>query len=135
MFRNSRRAGALLATLALVAFVASPALGATAKRSLTKLVKRYYGVPVQSMTKIDSTIDNTEPAMPLILVPSISLQQPVCRLNGQCYVAELEVCPMTIGIEQPDGQSYMCDLDCHGSTPNASHQCDCDVKLDTCKPI
>lgn len=51
------------------------------------------------MTKIDSTIDNTDPAMPLILVPAIVLQQPVCRLTGACYVAQLEVCPKTFGVE------------------------------------
>ena len=135
MFRTSRRRSAVLAALAIVVLVASPVLAATAKRSLTKLVKRFYGVPVSSMTKIDSTIDNSNPAMPLILVPSIVLQQPVCRLVGQCYVAEFETCPKTLGMEQPDGQSYMCDLDCHGNTPNANHECDCDVKLDTCKPI
>ena len=135
MSRKFRPTKSLLVTLALVALVVSPAFAATAKRSLTKLVKRFYGVSVQSMTKIDSTIDNTEPAMPLILVPAIVLQQPVCRLGGQCYVAQLEVCPKTLGMEQPDGQSYMCELDCHGNTPNANHECDCDVKLDTCKPI
>jgi len=29
----------------------------------------------------------------------------------------------------------MSDLDCHGNSPNANHECDCDAKLDTCKPI
>ena len=135
MFRKPRSTGALLVTLALVALVVSPALAATAKRSLTKLVKRFYGVPVQSMTKIDAVIDNTDPAMPLILVPAIVLQQPVCALTGACWVAQFEVCPKTLGMEQPDGQSYMCELDCHGNTTNANHECDCDVKLDTCKPI
>lgn len=135
MSRKSRSAGAVLVTLALVALVVSPVFAATAKRSLAKLVKRFYGVPVSSMTRIDSTIDNSDPAMPLILVPAIALQQPVCRSNGECYVAQFEICPKTLGMEQPDGQTYMCDLDCHGNRPNANHECDCDVKLDTCKPI
>ncbi|MBM4244077.1 MAG: hypothetical protein FJ148_09705 [Deltaproteobacteria bacterium] len=79
MSRKSRSAGTALVTLALVALVTlalvvSPVFAATAKRSLTKLVKRFYGVPVQSMTRIDSTIDNTDPAMPLMLVPAIVLQ-------------------------------------------------------------
>ena len=135
MFRKPRSTRALLITLALVALVVSPVFAATATRSLTKLVKRFYGVPVQSMTRIDVVIDNTDPAMPLILVPAIVLQQPVCGLTGACWVAQFEVCPKTLGMEQPNGQSYMCELDCHGNTPNANHECDCDVKLDTCKPI
>lgn len=64
--------------------------GISAKRTLKKLVERYDGVPVLSMTPVDAVIDNGTPAMPTILVPAIVVQQRVCRLVGQCYVAELE---------------------------------------------
>ena len=52
MFRTSRRRSAVLAALAIVVLVASPVLAATAKRSLTKLVERFYGVPVSSMIEL-----------------------------------------------------------------------------------
>lgn len=133
MHRKIRWAGAILA---LVAFLITPA-SATVKNRLRKLLQETYGVPVKSMTAIGPlTLHDDEPLKPTAFMPALTLQQLVCRLVGvqnQCHIAELEVCPMNVVMQQGGGD-YRCDVDCHGVPPN-NGICDCDVKLDTCKPL
>jgi hypothetical protein len=72
---------------------------------------------------------------PLMAMPAVTLQQVVCNLVGfqsQCYLAELEVCPTSIVVQQGASTSR-CDVDCHGNTPQGG-SCECDIKLDTCEP-
>jgi len=121
----------------LILGVATPAL-ASLKSRITDLFELATGGVVASVERIKPLERVGDPVMPLaIKVPAGNETRIACKVVAnvfQCFQVVVEFCPHSLVLMQGES-SFSCDLDCHGNTPDASGECECDIKYDTCTPF